>query len=324
MITFENVYKYYDDTAVVEDFSLTIDEGEFFVLIGPSGSGKTTTLKMINQLIDLSKGTISIEGKKISDYNLQELRWNIGYVLQQIALFPNMTVEENILIVPEMKKWEKDKMHDRVTELLERVDMDPETYRDRQVSDLSGGQQQRIGVVRALAADPAIILMDEPFSALDPITKNSLQEDVTRLQKELKKTIVFVTHDMQEAINLGDRICVMNEGKIEQVGTAEEILKNPANDFVKEFLRTGLPHYKEEKTVQDVLNKGYVFEESETDQADLESEASLDDLTIALSKHPQVTVSSKESGSRVLLTREHLVRYYAEELETEKAGAGNG
>ena len=324
MIQFENVYKYYDDTAVVEDFSLTIDEGEFFVLIGPSGSGKTTTLKMINQLIDLSKGTISIEGKKISEYNLQELRWNIGYVLQQIALFPNMTVEENILIVPEMKKWEKDKMHDRVTELLERVDMDPETYRDRQVSDLSGGQQQRIGVVRALAADPAIILMDEPFSALDPITKNSLQEDVTKLQKELKKTIVFVTHDMQEAINLGDRICVMNEGKIEQVGTAEEILKNPANDFVKEFLRTGLPHYKEEKTIQDVLNKGYVFEESETDQADLDSEASLDDLTIALSKHPQVTVSSKESGSRVLLTREHLVRYYAEELETEKAGVGNG
>ena len=324
MIQFENVYKYYDDTAVVEDFSLTIDEGEFFVLIGPSGSGKTTTFKMINQLIDLSKGTISIEGKKISEYNLQELRWNIGYVLQQIALFPNMTVEENILIVPEMKKWEKDKMHDRVTELLERVDMDPETYRDRQVSDLSGGQQQRIGVVRALAADPAIILMDEPFSALDPITKNSLQEDVTKLQKELKKTIVFVTHDMQEAINLGDRICVMNEGKIEQVGTAEEILKNPANDFVKEFLRTGLPHYKEEKTIQDVLNKGYVFEESETDQADLDSEASLDDLTIALSKHPQVTVSSKESGSRVLLTREHLVRYYAEELETEKAGVGNG
>ncbi|GAA0370621.1 ABC transporter ATP-binding protein [Alkalibacterium iburiense] len=324
MITFENVYKYYDDTAVVEDFSLTINEGEFFVLIGPSGSGKTTTLKMINQLIDLSKGSISIEGKKISDYNLQELRWNIGYVLQQIALFPNMTVEENILIVPEMKKWEKDKMHDRVTELLERVDMDPETYRDRQVSDLSGGQQQRIGVVRALAADPAIILMDEPFSALDPITKNSLQEDVTRLQKELKKTIVFVTHDMQEAINLGDRICVMNEGQIEQVGTAEEILKHPANDFVKEFLRTGLPHYKEEKTIQDVLNKDYVFEKSETSQADLDSEASLDDLTIALSKHPQVTVSSKESGSRLLLTREHLVRYYAEELETEKAGVGNG
>ena len=323
MIEFKEVYKYYDDTAVVEDFSLTIEEGEFFVLIGPSGSGKTTTLKMINKLIELSEGTITIEGKKISEYNLQELRWNIGYVLQQIALFPNMTVEENILIVPEMKKWSKDEMHDRVTELLESVDMDPEKYRNRQVSELSGGQQQRIGVIRALAADPAIILMDEPFSALDPITKNSLQEDVVTLQKELKKTIVFVTHDMQEAIHLGDRICVMNEGRIEQVGTAEEILQNPANDFVKEFLQTGLPHYKEQKRIQNLLDQEYAFEETDTSQAAFESTDNLNDLTIALSKQPEVTVSLKDSNIIQVVTREHLVRYLAEELEMEKEGVSH-
>lgn len=318
MIQFENVYKYYDDTAVVEDFSLTINEGEFFVLIGPSGSGKTTTLKMINKLIELSEGTITIEGKKISEYDIQELRWNIGYVLQQIALFPNMTVEENILIVPEMKKWSKDQMHDRVTELLESVDLDPETYRSRQVSELSGGQQQRIGVIRALAADPDIILMDEPFSALDPITKNSLQEDVTNLQKELKKTIVFVTHDMQEAINLGDRICVMNEGNIEQVGTAEEILKNPANDFVKEFLQTGLPHYKEEKSVQTLIDKGFVSNEMDSAPATIKNNATINDLTIALSKHLSVKVDSENNDEVAIINREHLIHFLAHESRADK------
>lgn len=317
MIHFDKVTKEYNGTAVVSDFSLEINEGEFFVLIGPSGSGKTTTLKMINQLIELTKGYIKIDGKPISDYDLQELRWNIGYVLQQIALFPNMTVEENIVIVPEMKKWPKEDMHNRVTELLESVNLDPDQYRDRKVSELSGGEQQRIGVIRALAADPEIILMDEPFSALDPITRSHLQEDVVKLQHKFKKTVVFVTHDMQEAINLGDRICVMNEGKIEQVGTAEEILKHPANDFVKEFLQTGLPHYQEEKTVQHLLDNEFYTTEATVFTATVDASTTIDDLILTLSKHPSVKVNETAEVEKII-TRDLLVQYLAGNLADKK------
>jgi osmoprotectant transport system ATP-binding protein len=318
MIQFDQVYKRYNGEAVVADFSLEVNEGEFFVLIGPSGSGKTTTLKMINKLIDLSEGTITIEGKKISEFDLQELRWNIGYVLQQIALFPNMTVEENILVVPEMLKWSEEEKTDRVTELLESVNLDPEKYRHREISELSGGEQQRIGVIRALAADPDIILMDEPFSALDPITRNSLQEDVMNLQKRLKKTIVFVTHDMQEAINLGDRICLMNEGKIEQIGTTDEILNNPANDFVKEFLQTGLPQYQEEETVQSLMDAGYTTTEANNDNTAMETispTASLHDLTLALSNHLVVQVDVEEPQ---YIAREHLLQFYAKRTDNRQ------
>ena len=237
MIRLENVSKQFDDgTTVVKSLNLTINKGEFFVLIGPSGSGKTTTLKMINRLISLSDGTIFIDGKKISEYDIHELRWNIGYVLQQIALFPHMSVEENIAVVPEMKKWNKEKIADKVDELLQMVGLDPITYKHRKPRELSGGQQQRIGVARALAADPEIILMDEPFSALDPISREKLQEDIVKLQKTIKKTIVFVTYDMQEALKLGDRICIMRDGEIVQVGTPNELIYHPANDFVKEFI----------------------------------------------------------------------------------------
>jgi osmoprotectant transport system ATP-binding protein len=237
MIRFENVSKQFKDgTAAVKSLNLTINKGEFFVLIGPSGSGKTTTLKMINRLINISDGTIFINGKKISEYDIHELRWNIGYVLQQIALFPHMSIEENIALVPEMKKWNKEKIGKRVDELLEMVGLEPHTFKHRKPSELSGGQQQRIGVVRALAADPEIILMDEPFSALDPISREKLQDDIVKLQKTIKKTIVFVTHDMQEALKLGDRICIMKDGEIVQVGTPNELISQPKNDFVKEFI----------------------------------------------------------------------------------------
>jgi len=237
MIRFENVSKQFDDgTVAVKSLNLTINKGEFFVLIGPSGSGKTTTLKMINRLISLSDGTIFINGKKISEYDIHELRWNIGYVLQQIALFPHMSVEENIAVVPEMKKLDKEKISNKMDELLQMVGLDPVIYRHRKPSELSGGQQQRIGVLRALAADPEIIIMDEPFSALDPISREKLQEDIVKLQKTIKKTIVFVTHDMQEALRLGDRICIMKDGEIVQVGTPNELIYHPANDFVKEFI----------------------------------------------------------------------------------------
>lgn len=243
MIRFENVSKSYDgDTRVVNSLDLEIMRGEFFVLIGPSGCGKTTTLKMINRLIPLSEGYIRIDGKKISEYPIHELRWRIGYVLQQIALFPHMTIEENISIVPELKQWKKARIRDRVTELMEMVGLDPDIYRGRKPSELSGGQQQRIGVIRALAADPDIILMDEPFSALDPISRLKLQDDLLHLQKTIKKTIVFVTHDIQEAMKLGDRICILKDGQIEQLGTPEQIITAPATPFVREFIDSAGPN----------------------------------------------------------------------------------
>jgi osmoprotectant transport system ATP-binding protein len=237
MIRFEQVSKQFPNgTFAVNSLDFEIKKGEFFVLIGPSGSGKTTTLKMINRLIELSKGWVWIDGKKISDYDINELRWNIGYVLQQIALFPHMTIAENIAVVPELINWDKEKIAARVDELLEMVGLDPKEYRNRKPSELSGGQQQRVGVIRALAADPEIILMDEPFSALDPFSREKLQDDMLEIQRKLKKTIVFVTHDMQEALKLGDRICLMKEGEMVQVGTPHEFLINPANDFVRDFV----------------------------------------------------------------------------------------
>lgn len=237
MIRFEQVSKKYPNgTFAVKSLDLEIKKGEFFVLIGPSGSGKTTTLKMINRLIDLSKGWVWINGKKISDYDINELRWNIGYVLQQIALFPHMTIAENIAVVPELKNWSKEKVATRVDELLKMVGLDPKEYRNRKPSELSGGQQQRVGVIRALAADPEIILMDEPFSALDPFSREKLQDDMVEIQRKLKKIIVFVTHDMQEALKLGDRICLMKDGEVVQVGTPHQFLTNPVNEFVREFV----------------------------------------------------------------------------------------
>ncbi|MCP3762743.1 ABC transporter ATP-binding protein [Domibacillus sp. A3M-37] len=237
MIQFDQVEKKYPDgTQAVQQLDLIIKKGEFFILIGPSGCGKTTTLKMINRLIPISEGTLRIDGKKISEFDIHELRWNIGYVLQQIALFPHMTIAENIAVVPEMRKWNRSKISRRVDELLEMVGLDPFVYRNRKPSELSGGQQQRIGVIRALAADPEVILMDEPFSALDPISREKLQDDLLELQRKIQKTIVFVTHDMKEAIKLGDRLCVMKDGKVVQIGTPEEIIEHPANDFVKSFI----------------------------------------------------------------------------------------
>lgn len=237
MIQFSNVSKYYqDDRYVLRNFDVEIRQGEFFVVIGPSGCGKTTLLKMINRLIETSEGTILINDKPIKDYNIHELRWNIGYVLQQIALFPHMTIAENVALVPELKKWNPKEIKSRVNELLEMVGLEPDEFRNRKPSELSGGQQQRVGVIRALAANPEIILMDEPFSALDPISRMKLQDDLIELQRKIHKTIVFVTHDMQEALKLGDRILVMRDGEIEQLGTPEEIVHQPANEFVATFV----------------------------------------------------------------------------------------
>ncbi|MEJ8306413.1 ABC transporter ATP-binding protein [Saccharibacillus sacchari] len=237
MILFEQVTKTYKDgRTAIDGLSFEIQKGEFFVLIGPSGCGKTTVLKTINRLIETSSGQIRIEGRPIEDYKLSELRWNIGYVLQQIALFPHMTVGENVAVVPELMKKPREEIDKTINRLLGMVGLDPDIYRDKLPSELSGGQQQRVGVVRALAADPDILLMDEPFSALDPVTREKLQNDLLELQRSIRKTIVFVTHDMREAIKLGDRVCLMNSGKIVQMGSPDEIVQHPANDFVREFL----------------------------------------------------------------------------------------
>lgn len=236
MIKFDNVAKVYGHKAAVDHISFEVKEGEFFVLIGPSGCGKTTTLKMINRLIPLSSGYIYFKDQPISHYKLDEMRWDIGYVLQQIALFPHMTVRDNIAQVPMMKKWSPDRIDEQINRLLDMVGLPHEQYRDRYPSELSGGQQQRIGVVRALAADPPVILMDEPFSALDPISREKLQDDLLQLQSEINKTIIFVTHDIHEAFKLGDRICLMNQGRIEQIGTPRDFVDRPNSEFVRSFI----------------------------------------------------------------------------------------
>ncbi|WP_038829380.1 choline ABC transporter ATP-binding protein OpuBA [Bacillus subtilis] len=236
MLTLENVSKTYKGgKKAVNNVNLKIAKGEFICFIGPSGCGKTTTMKMINRLIEPSAGKIFIDGENIMDQDPVELRRKIGYVIQQIGLFPHMTIQQNISLVPKLLKWPEQQRKERARELLKLVDMGPE-YVDRYPHELSGGQQQRIGVLRALAADPPLILMDEPFGALDPITRDSLQEEFKKLQKTLHKTIVFVTHDMDEAIKLADRIVILKAGEIVQVGTPDDILRNPADEFVEEFI----------------------------------------------------------------------------------------
>ncbi|GAA0308207.1 osmoprotectant transport system ATP-binding protein [Gracilibacillus halotolerans] len=237
MITLKNVYKQYDDGfEALKNINLTCEDGEITVLIGPSGCGKTTTLRLLNRLINPTKGKVLIDDKDISEINPVTLRRSIGYVIQHIGLFPHMTIASNIGVVPRLLKWDKQSITKRVDELLDLVGLEPETYRSRYPSELSGGQQQRIGVARALAAEPSIILMDEPFSALDPISREQLQDELVRLQKEIKKSIVFVTHDMDEALKIADKIILMKDGEIVQQGKPEELLRRPANDFVKNFI----------------------------------------------------------------------------------------
>ena len=236
MLEFKNVSKIYaGGKKAVDNLDLHINAGEFIVFIGPSGCGKTTTMKMINRLVKPTEGKILINGENIMEKNIVQLRRSIGYVIQQIGLFPHMTIRENIALVPRLMKKSVEERNNKADELIELVNM-PKEFLDRYPHELSGGQQQRIGVLRALAANPPLILMDEPFGALDPITRDSLQAEFKHLQRTLGKTIIFVTHDMDEAIKLADRIVIMKEGKIVQMGTPDEILRNPANEFVEDFI----------------------------------------------------------------------------------------
>jgi osmoprotectant transport system ATP-binding protein len=220
----------------VSDLSLDVQSGELMVFIGPSGCGKTTTLRMINRLEEPTGGTISIDGRDIESYDPVQLRRGIGYAIQQTGLLPHMTIEQNIELVPRLLKWDEKRRHERTRELLEMVGMDYATFAQRYPRQLSGGQQQRVGVLRALATDPPVILMDEPFGALDPISRKVLQTELKRLQANLHKTIVFVTHDMDEAMRLGDRIAIFREGQLVQLDTPGELLRAPKDEFVATFI----------------------------------------------------------------------------------------
>ena len=239
MIEYRHVALRYGEKEVLKDINLSIDDGEFMVLVGPSGSGKTTMLKMINRLLEPTDGNIYMGDKRIKDYNQRELRLSTGYVLQQIALFPNLTVAENIAIIPEMKGWNKDKIKQNTSELLEMVGLPADEYADRLPSMLSGGEQQRVGIVRAIIGEPKILLMDEPFSALDAISRKQLQALTRKLHEEFGITIIFVTHDTDEALLLADRIAVLESGHICQIDKPNVILENPANEFVANLFGGG-------------------------------------------------------------------------------------
>lgn len=237
-IEFNNVSKKFNIAGynAVDNVSLTIEEGEFITILGSSGCGKTTLLKMINRLYEPSGGTITLFGEDIKDVDVVKLRRRIGYVIQQVGLFPHMTIAENIATVPKLLKWDKEKIDVRVDELLTLVGLDPKEFKKRYPSELSGGQQQRIGLARALAVDPKIMLLDEPFGAIDAINRMNLQNELLRIHGGLKKTFIFVTHDINEAFKLGTRVIIMNNGRISQFDTPKNIVKNPADDFVESLI----------------------------------------------------------------------------------------
>lgn len=237
-ITFIDVVKQYPNTseAAIKGIDLEVSSGQLVVLLGPSGCGKTTLLKMVNRLYEPTRGTILFNGTDIRDFEITSLRRQIGYVIQQVGLFPHMKVAENISLVPSLLKWPKEKMNARVDELLEMIHLNPDTYRQRYPAQLSGGQQQRVGLARALAADPQVLLMDEPFGAIDAINRAALQQEVLQLQARLHKTILFVTHDVEEALLLADRIAILKSGTLVQYDTPWKILSEPANEFVRELM----------------------------------------------------------------------------------------
>ncbi|WP_339308132.1 ABC transporter ATP-binding protein [Paenibacillus sp. FSL H8-0317] len=322
MIQFENVSKQYPDgTTALRQVNLNINKGELFVMIGPSGCGKTTMLKMINRLIERTDGTVRINERPIDEYNIHELRWNIGYVLQQIALFPHMTIAENIAVVPELRKWKSDQIKERVHTLLDMVGLHGDTYSERKPSELSGGQQQRIGVLRALAADPEIVLMDEPFSALDPMSREKLQDDILDIQRQMKKTIVFVTHDIQEAMKLGDRICIMKDGQVLQVGTPEELIRQPANDFVREFVGSANTDTSSQsdfdlESIMSPLSPGHVPKSAKTA---VPVSITLMELVDIMASHDHLLV---ERNRQVIgeISRVDLMKYWSGQLQERGEG----
>ncbi|MFD1318398.1 ABC transporter ATP-binding protein [Loigolactobacillus zhaoyuanensis] len=309
-IEFRQVGKQFNDNYAVEQLNLTIKAGELFVLVGASGSGKTTTLKMINRLEQPTTGTIYYQGRSLASIPLRELRLQMGYVLQQIALFPNMTVAENISLIPEMKRMAPAAIKQRVKDLLSEVGLDPATYQQRMPSDLSGGEQQRVGIIRAFAAQPQVVLMDEPFSALDPISREQLQKLTLSIHQRLNSTIVFVTHDMNEALQLGDRIGVMQGGHLVQVGTPDEIAQQPVNDFVSKMFASAQTNDIYGVYLNRLKVLGYLQPLSETDQGlpALDSHQTIGEALPELQKSGAVQINngSNDAGK---LTSEQLLAF---------------
>lgn len=288
-LSIKNLTKIYSgNKKAVDNISLNIEAGEFVAFIGTSGSGKTTALRMINRMIEPTEGSIEMNGKDVRSMNPVELRRSIGYVIQQIGLMPHMTIRENIVLVPKLLKWSKEKKDAKAKELIKLVDL-PEDYLDRYPSELSGGQQQRIGVVRALAAEQDIILMDEPFGALDPITRDTLQDLVKDLQRKLGKTFIFVTHDMDEAIKLADKICIMSKGQIVQYDTPDNVLRYPANDFVREFIGQNrlIQDRPNMRTVEDAMIKPITIQadDSLNDAVNIMRTHRIDTIFVVNNKH---------------------------------------
>ncbi len=253
MICFENVYKIYDGQKqpVVNNVSFVANQGEILILLGSSGSGKTTLLKMVNRLIEPSSGCVTLNEQDVASFDVIELRRQIGYVLQNIGLFPHMTIEENITLILRLQKNSKKARKKRADELLELIGLNPKIFAKRFPDELSGGQQQRVGVARALAANPEYLLMDEPFGALDPIIRDELQTELLHINQTLNKTILFVTHDINEALRLGNQIAILHKGKLAQIGTGETLLNDPANDFVKNFMATATTQFNHTEEADD-------------------------------------------------------------------------
>ncbi|WP_294602192.1 ABC transporter ATP-binding protein [uncultured Lactobacillus sp.] len=310
-IKFEHVNKTFANKVVVNDLNLDIQQGELFVLVGNSGSGKTTSIKMINRLEDPSTGQILVNEQPTTDYNVQKLRWKIGYVLQQIALFPNMTVAKNITLIPEIQGAKAD-LAEMAANLLEKVGLNPQEYAHRYPHELSGGEQQRIGILRAIASKPPIVLMDEPFSALDPLSRANLQELVINLHKQLHNTILFVTHDMNEALHLADRIGVMKDGKLLQVDQPQEILRHPANNFVRDFFKGSLGN----NLYETPLKQAALFNEfKQTDSNSLAAmpviniNEKIAVLLVLLSHQNEVAVQNNNGKNVGFIDRQWLIKY---------------
>ncbi|MGF1982859.1 ABC transporter ATP-binding protein [Lactococcus taiwanensis] len=298
MIEFQDVSKAFAHKKILEHANFVIEDGEFFVLVGPSGSGKTTTLKMINQLVAHSEGKILINHQDVTQTNLRKLRLSIGYVLQQIALFPNLTVAENIALIPEMKGWSKDQIENRTTELLDLVGLAPTDYAHRLPAELSGGEQQRVGILRAIASNPAIVLMDEPFSALDPLSRRQLQIFIKDLQKKMQLTIVFVTHDLDEALYLADRVAVMNEGLIQQIADPTAIYYHPTNDFVKNFFKESQQNLSTVRVDNLLLTTPSVDDEA----YEVEADTPLSDVVTTLAKGARLKYQGKRLAAEDIVT----------------------
>lgn len=310
-IKFEHVKKSFADKVVVNDLNLDIQQGELFVLVGNSGSGKTTSIKMINRLEDPNGGRVLVNQRPTTEYNVQKLRWQIGYVLQQIALFPNMTVAKNITLIPEIQ-GNKGNLAETAAKLLQEVGLNPQEYAKRYPHELSGGEQQRIGILRAIASKPPIVLMDEPFSALDPLSRANLQSLVVDLHKQLHNTIIFVTHDMNEALRLADRIAIMKDGQLLQVDQPQEILRHPANKYVKDFFKGSLGNDLYETPLrQAALFNEFKQKETATlaSMTKVKADEKLAKVLAILSEQKEVAVQNENGTFLGFVDRQWLVAY---------------